>query len=117
MPSLEHYFVILVSHETLATCSSRLYEINDTPLVTERVGRKWALQISVFVFIIGAILMTVATNQLGLICEYDHLSGEIGSKLLLQMPDGFSQVLVAVLSLQQYLATLPNCRFLRFEVF
>lgn len=37
-------------------------------LVTERFGRKWTLQINVFVFIIGAVMMTAATHQLGLIC-------------------------------------------------
>lgn len=37
-------------------------------LVTERFGRKWTLQINVFVFIIGAVIMTAATHQLGLIC-------------------------------------------------
>jgi hypothetical protein len=38
-------------------------------LVTERVGRKWALQLSVSIFIIGAVLMTVTTGQLGMICK------------------------------------------------
>ena len=52
-----------------------MVSLNNIPLLTmfqatERVGRKWALQINVFVFIIGAIMMTVATNQLGLICKY-----------------------------------------------
>lgn len=37
-------------------------------IVTERLGRKWALQINVFVFLIGAILMVVATGQLSFIC-------------------------------------------------
>lgn len=37
-------------------------------LVTERFGRKWTLQINVVVFIIGAVMMTAATHQLGLIC-------------------------------------------------
>lgn len=41
-------------------------------LVTERLGRKWTLQINVFVFIIGAVLMTAATHQLSLICESIH---------------------------------------------
>jgi hypothetical protein len=38
--------------------------------VTEKVGRKWALQSNVVVFLIGAILMTAATHQLSFICEY-----------------------------------------------
>jgi MFS family permease len=38
--------------------------------VTERVGRKWALQCSCIIFLIGAILMTVATNQLSYICKW-----------------------------------------------
>lgn len=38
-------------------------------LVTERFGRKWTLQINVVVFIIGAVMMTAATHQLGLICK------------------------------------------------
>jgi MFS family permease len=37
--------------------------------VTERVGRKWALQANVVVFVIGAVLMTVATDQLSFICK------------------------------------------------
>jgi hypothetical protein len=36
---------------------------------TEVVGRKWALQISNLVFLIGAILMTAATHQLSYICQ------------------------------------------------
>ncbi|KFY27362.1 hypothetical protein V491_00933 [Pseudogymnoascus sp. VKM F-3775] len=43
--------------------------------ITERLGRKWALQINVVVFIIGSILMTVATNQLSLIYVGRVLTG------------------------------------------
>ncbi|KAI1078295.1 general substrate transporter [Whalleya microplaca] len=43
--------------------------------ITERVGRKWALQTSVLVFIIGAILMTVATHQLSYIYAGRVLTG------------------------------------------
>ncbi|KIV93142.1 hypothetical protein PV10_04380 [Exophiala mesophila] len=32
--------------------------------LTEKVGRKWALQINVLIFIVGAIIMTAATHQL-----------------------------------------------------
>ncbi|CAI7580203.1 hypothetical protein N7533_009886 [Penicillium manginii] len=42
---------------------------------TERLGRKWALQINVFIFIIGAVLMTAATHQLGLIYAGRVLTG------------------------------------------
>ncbi|EED13381.1 MFS quinate transporter QutD [Talaromyces stipitatus ATCC 10500] len=44
-------------------------------LITERVGRKWALQISVLVFTIGAILMTATTGQLGMIYAGRVLTG------------------------------------------
>lgn len=37
--------------------------------VTEKIGRKWALQANVVVFLIGAILMTAATHQLSYICK------------------------------------------------
>ncbi|THX67429.1 MFS quinate transporter QutD [Aureobasidium pullulans] len=43
--------------------------------VTERVGRKWALQVNVVVFIIGAVLMTVATHQLSFIYAGRVLTG------------------------------------------
>lgn len=43
-------------------------------IVTEKLGRKWSLQINVFVFIIGAVLMTAATHQLGLICVLFYFS-------------------------------------------
>ncbi|QKX53349.1 uncharacterized protein TRUGW13939_00427 [Talaromyces rugulosus] len=43
--------------------------------ITERVGRKWALQISVSVFIIGAVLMTATTGQLGMIYAGRVLTG------------------------------------------
>lgn len=36
--------------------------------VTEKVGRKWALQLNVLVFIIGAVIMTAAQGQLSYIC-------------------------------------------------
>ncbi|GES57330.1 general substrate transporter [Aspergillus terreus] len=44
-------------------------------LTTEVVGRKWALQISNLVFLIGAILMTVATHQLSYIYAGRALTG------------------------------------------
>lgn len=40
-----------------------------TCIVTERVGRKWALQANVTVFLLGATLMTAASHQLSFICE------------------------------------------------
>ncbi|KAJ5730662.1 uncharacterized protein N7483_005170 [Penicillium malachiteum] len=43
--------------------------------ITERLGRKWTLQISVFVFIIGAVMMVAATHQLGLIYAGRVLTG------------------------------------------
>jgi MFS family permease len=43
--------------------------------VTEKVGRKWALQISVIIFLIGSILMTVATHQLSYIYSGRVLTG------------------------------------------
>ncbi|SPO03722.1 related to quinate transport protein [Cephalotrichum gorgonifer] len=43
--------------------------------LTEKWGRKGALQINVFIFIIGAILMTVATHQLSFIYTGRVLTG------------------------------------------
>ncbi|KAF3389162.1 Quinate permease [Penicillium rolfsii] len=42
---------------------------------TEKFGRKWTLQINVLVFIIGAVMMTAATHQLGLIYAGRVLTG------------------------------------------
>lgn len=39
-------------------------------LITERVGRKWALEVSSVIFVVGAVLMTAATSQLSYICEF-----------------------------------------------
>ncbi|KAH7141374.1 general substrate transporter [Dactylonectria estremocensis] len=44
-------------------------------LLTEKVGRKWALQSNVVVFLIGAILMTAATHQLSYIYAGRALTG------------------------------------------
>lgn len=38
-------------------------------LITERVGRKWALEVSSVIFVVGAVLMTAASSQLSYICE------------------------------------------------
>ncbi|KAI4726155.1 MFS quinate transporter QutD [Aureobasidium sp. EXF-10728] len=43
--------------------------------LTERVGRKWTLQANVVVFIVGAVLMTVATHQLSFIYAGRVLTG------------------------------------------
>lgn len=43
-------------------------------LITERVGRKWALEVSSVIFVVGAILMTAATSQLSYICEFGPVS-------------------------------------------
>ncbi|KAG9518422.1 general substrate transporter, partial [Aureobasidium melanogenum] len=43
--------------------------------LTERVGRKWALQANVVVFLVGAVLMTVATHQLSFIYAGRVLTG------------------------------------------
>lgn len=43
-------------------------------LITERVGRKWALEVSSVIFVVGAVLMTAATSQLSYICEFGLLS-------------------------------------------
>ncbi|GJC80922.1 putative quinate permease [Colletotrichum liriopes] len=37
--------------------------------ITERLGRKWTLQANVVIFLVGAILMTAATDQLSFICK------------------------------------------------
>jgi MFS family permease len=37
--------------------------------VTEAVGRRWALKVSCVIFLLGSLLMTVATHQLSYICE------------------------------------------------
>ncbi|OJJ43196.1 hypothetical protein ASPZODRAFT_146216 [Penicilliopsis zonata CBS 506.65] len=61
---------------TTATASSISSNITSAfQAVTEKVGRKWALQINVGVFLIGALLMTVATNQLSMIYAGRVLSG------------------------------------------
>ncbi|CAM1502715.1 Fc.00g074910.m01.CDS01 [Cosmosporella sp. VM-42] len=44
-------------------------------LITEKVGRKWALQSNVVVFLIGAILMVAATHQLSYIYAGRILTG------------------------------------------
>ncbi|OAQ64703.1 MFS quinate transporter QutD [Pochonia chlamydosporia 170] len=44
-------------------------------LLTERVGRKWALQANVTVFLLGAILMTAASHQLSFIYAGRVLTG------------------------------------------
>lgn len=36
--------------------------------VTEAVGRKWALQLNVLIFIVGAVIMTAAQDQLSYMC-------------------------------------------------
>lgn len=43
-------------------------------LITERVGRKWALEVSSVIFVVGAVLMTAATSQLSYICEFGILA-------------------------------------------
>lgn len=43
-------------------------------LITERVGRKWALEVSSVIFVVGAVLMTAATSQLSYICEFGTFS-------------------------------------------
>ncbi|KAG9698313.1 general substrate transporter, partial [Aureobasidium melanogenum] len=43
--------------------------------LTERVGRKWALQANVVVYLVGAVLMTVATHQLSFIYAGRVLTG------------------------------------------
>ncbi|KKY23020.1 putative quinate permease [Phaeomoniella chlamydospora] len=43
--------------------------------VTEKIGRKWTLQLNVFVFLIGAVLMTAATHQLSFIYTGRVLTG------------------------------------------
>ncbi|KAJ2980379.1 hypothetical protein NQ176_g2676 [Zarea fungicola] len=44
-------------------------------LLTERVGRKWALQANVVVFLVGAILMVAASHQLSYIYAGRVLTG------------------------------------------
>ncbi|KAL4899830.1 hypothetical protein BDW74DRAFT_188860, partial [Aspergillus multicolor] len=44
-------------------------------LLTEKVGRKWALQANTLVFLIGAIIMTAATHQLSYIYTGRALTG------------------------------------------
>ncbi|KAK2001126.1 quinate transporter [Colletotrichum falcatum] len=43
--------------------------------ITERLGRKWTLQANVVIFVVGAILMTVATDQLSFIYAGRALTG------------------------------------------
>lgn len=45
------------------------YKLADYDLVTEKIGRKWALQANTLLFLIGAIIMTAATHQLSYICR------------------------------------------------
>ncbi|PNS17048.1 Hexose transporter 2 [Sphaceloma murrayae] len=42
---------------------------------TEKIGRKWTLQLNVLIFIVGAILMTAASNQLSYIYAGRVLTG------------------------------------------
>ncbi|CEL05038.1 Putative MFS quinate transporter [Aspergillus calidoustus] len=44
-------------------------------LLTEKIGRKWALQANTVVFLIGAIIMTAATHQLSYIYAGRALTG------------------------------------------
>lgn len=44
-------------------------------LITERVGRKWALEVSSVIFVVGAVLMTAATSQLSYIYAGRVLTG------------------------------------------
>ncbi|KAI1065741.1 hypothetical protein LB507_001359 [Fusarium sp. FIESC RH6] len=44
-------------------------------LITEKIGRKWALQANVVIFLVGAILMTAATHQLSYIYAGRALTG------------------------------------------
>ena len=53
-------------------CESHLHcqsVVVDRISVTEWWGRKWALQLNVFVFIIGATLMTATPAELSYICK------------------------------------------------
>lgn len=68
VPFLGHYFVSLVRESSALKLLKVFYSWRRS-LVTERLGRKWTLQVNVLVFVVGAIMMTVAKNQLGLICE------------------------------------------------
>lgn len=44
------------------------YSLANYVLVTEKIGRKWALQANTLLFLVGAIIMTAATHQLSYIC-------------------------------------------------
>ncbi|KAL4994631.1 general substrate transporter [Aspergillus recurvatus] len=44
-------------------------------LLTERIGRKWALQVNTLLFLIGAVVMTAATHQLSYIYAGRALTG------------------------------------------
>lgn len=54
--------------------------------VTEKIGRKWALQANVVLFLIGAILMTAATHQLSYICKSLFNSSQSLSNILRRRP-------------------------------
>ena len=49
--------------------------------VTEKIGRKWALQANVVIFLVGAILMTAATHQLSYICKSIFQKGLLYSRI------------------------------------
>ena len=68
--------------------------------VTERFGRKWALQINVLTFIVGAIIMTAATHQLSMICTFPiGTPFRRGRKLAAEFPEYPNKV-----SLQMWVA-------------
>ncbi|GAM39512.1 hexose transport-related protein [Talaromyces pinophilus] len=63
--------------------------------ITERLGRKWALQINVFVFIIGAILMVVATDQLSFIYTGRVLTGLACGAITATVPSYIAELSVS----------------------
>jgi MFS family permease len=69
-------YVDLQSHENVAYAAGVIVLTSaNLEIVTEKVGRRWSLQISNIVFLIGAVIMTAATHQLSYIYAGRILTG------------------------------------------
>ncbi|KAK7213115.1 hypothetical protein V2G26_020293 [Clonostachys chloroleuca] len=63
-------------------------------LITEKLGRKWALQIANVVFMIGAVIMTAATNQLSFIYAGRVLTGLACGAITATVPSYIAEISV-----------------------
>uniref|UniRef100_A0A8H7KBM5 Major facilitator superfamily (MFS) profile domain-containing protein n=1 Tax=Bionectria ochroleuca TaxID=29856 RepID=A0A8H7KBM5_BIOOC len=63
-------------------------------LITEKLGRKWALQIANVVFMLGAVIMTAATNQLSFIYAGRVLTGLACGAITATVPSYIAEISV-----------------------